>query len=39
VVAEGHGVEPELIEDGRDCSPLVEGIEEGSLELVTGIEE
>ena len=39
MVAEGHCVESELIEDGGDCRTLVEGIEEGSLELVAGIEE
>ena len=39
VVAEGHGVELQLVEDVGDLLALVEGVEEGALELVADVQE
>lgn len=39
VVAEGHGIETELVENGGSGLTLVNGVEEGALEFVSGIEE
>jgi hypothetical protein len=39
VIAKGHGIEAELVEDRGSGFASVDGVEEGALELVSSVEE